>query len=140
MSSSDLPIPGSVLLIDEDKSETSRGNIVLLPKPSNDVNDPLNWSKGRKQFAFVGLLVYTFTIGIGVTALDSVLTPISQETGISIADLKCVFHFLLLSFADSFLLASSPVSRLIHPQLTLSLPSTALEPAPCSSSSAGEDS
>lgn len=30
------------------RTETHQGDLLLLPSPSNDANDPLNWSKARK--------------------------------------------------------------------------------------------
>lgn len=98
MTSPDVPIPGSVLLVDEsmEGGAGASSQIVLHPRPSNDVNDPLNWTNGRKQLHFASLLMYTFTVGIGVTALYSVLTPVSEKTGISVADLKCVLLLTLL--------------------------------------------
>jgi hypothetical protein len=49
----DSVVPGSVYLVDvQDKAAVVHaGNesaIVLSPTPSSDVNDPLNWSRGRK--------------------------------------------------------------------------------------------
>jgi len=56
MPNEDLPIPGSLVLIDVDGRqgiEHSQGggsrDIVLSPVPSNDINDPLRWSWKRKQ-------------------------------------------------------------------------------------------
>jgi hypothetical protein len=47
-------IPGTVHLVDLDHSMRTRhadagaGDIVLVPTPSNDPDDPLNWSPSRK--------------------------------------------------------------------------------------------
>lgn len=44
----DLPIPGSIVILDVQQS-TEHNKIVLSPAPSNDANDPLQWSRKRKQ-------------------------------------------------------------------------------------------
>ena len=35
-------------------------DITLVPQPSDDVNDPLNWPKWKKTAAFVSICFYTF--------------------------------------------------------------------------------
>jgi len=46
------PIPGTVHLIDLEHTLHTRhagsGDIVLVPTPSNDPDDPLNWALKRK--------------------------------------------------------------------------------------------
>ena len=48
----DGAIPGTIHLVDLDHSMHTRhagdGDIVLVPTPSNDPDDPLNWSPRRK--------------------------------------------------------------------------------------------
>jgi hypothetical protein len=52
-------IPGTIHLVDLDRNLRVRhagggkGDIVLDPSPSDDPNDPLNWSPRRKLFALV---------------------------------------------------------------------------------------
>jgi len=56
-----LPIPGSLVLVDVDGHAhgTHMGNsdIVLAPKPSNDVNDPLRWTRRRKLLHMLMLFI-----------------------------------------------------------------------------------
>ena len=33
---------------------------MLIPQPSDDVNDPLNWSKWKKGLAFITIQVFAF--------------------------------------------------------------------------------
>lgn len=46
-------VPGTEHLIDitghdsTNPHDTSRSDVVLIPRPSDDPNDPLNWSHGR---------------------------------------------------------------------------------------------
>lgn len=64
---SDLPIPGSVQLVQVGPGHVEGGkgghhvaqaaDIVLHPRPSSDVNDPLNWTKRRKRLATFCLVI-----------------------------------------------------------------------------------
>lgn len=56
-------IPGTVHLVDLDHNiaaKHSRGqkDIVLIPTPSNDPDDPLNWVPRRKSLSTVCLAVF----------------------------------------------------------------------------------
>lgn len=64
-------VPGTVYLVDVDNIVNaqhleSQAEIVLVPTPSSDPEDPLNWSKGRKRLA-VGM-AYTYTIGLAIAS------------------------------------------------------------------------
>jgi len=55
-------IPGTVHLVDLDRNaatlhDGTREDIILIPTPSADVNDPLNWSWRRKRLHLCCLLV-----------------------------------------------------------------------------------
>lgn len=109
-------VPGSVHLIDlrpprtsEEEAQrhlidrpSSNDNIVLVPQPSDDPDDPLNWKRRRKIINAFLLFFYTFCTGVGGTSVYSVLTPISEDTGISIAQLNngTGFLFLLAGWAN----------------------------------------
>lgn len=55
-------IPGTIQLIDIDEhlaTQHAKGHkkdIILVPTPSPDPDDPLNWSPGRKRMALVCVL------------------------------------------------------------------------------------
>jgi MFS family permease len=83
--------PGTVRLV-----ETQSDGIILIPKPSADPDDPLNWSRRRKWLNVGLVLFYVFTTGIGGTSVYSVLTPISEDTGITISQLNTGTGFLFL--------------------------------------------
>jgi hypothetical protein len=58
----DSVVPGSVYLVDVQEKMTvvHAGNdsaIVLSPTPSSDINDPLNWSRGRKLLQIVCMMI-----------------------------------------------------------------------------------
>ena len=50
-----LDVPGTTLLLDGTGEEVGTGEITLIPTPSADPEDPLNWSRNRKllQLALV---------------------------------------------------------------------------------------
>ncbi|KAH7884237.1 major facilitator superfamily domain-containing protein [Phlebopus sp. FC_14] len=97
----DSVIPGSVYLVDvQEKSavvHAGKGSaIVLSPTPSNDVNDPLNWSRRRKMIQMICVMIYTSAIGIGTTVLYSILQPIADDTGIPLSTLNAGTGYMFL--------------------------------------------
>lgn len=99
-------IPGTVHLVDllgtmhARHAEGAQKDIVLLPAPSSDPEDPLNWSPRRKMLATTCMCVYTLMVGIASAIIYSVFAPISQETGLTIANLNegTGFMFLFLGW------------------------------------------
>ncbi|RFU79265.1 major facilitator superfamily [Trichoderma arundinaceum] len=79
-------VPGTVHLVDLAGSTTG-GVVELIPRPSDDPEDPLNWSRRRKYLAVAMVIVYTLGTGIPGTLQYSVLADITHDTGISTADL-----------------------------------------------------
>ena len=63
-------------------------DIILEPAPSNDPDDPLNWSFRRKCLSTTCACVYTIVIGIASAAIYSVLQPISEDTNLTLGDLN----------------------------------------------------
>ncbi|KAE8347025.1 hypothetical protein BDV24DRAFT_147148 [Aspergillus arachidicola] len=59
-------VPGTVLLVDDTHEQSTKHatgkhtKIVLIPPPSDDPNDPLNWSPTRKKQHLILLCIYTF--------------------------------------------------------------------------------
>ncbi|PNP53882.1 hypothetical protein THARTR1_05699 [Trichoderma harzianum] len=54
-------VPGTVLLVDVGHTAgtlhaTKQTDIILIPTPSTDVNDPLNWSPWRKRQHLICLI------------------------------------------------------------------------------------
>ncbi|ODV74626.1 uncharacterized protein CYBJADRAFT_171641, partial [Cyberlindnera jadinii NRRL Y-1542] len=96
-------IPGNTNLVDLDGSMAARhssGNkkIVLIPTPSDDPDDPLNWTPRRKWMSVFCMVVYTYGVGIPSAAIYSVLTNISEETGISLGNLNSGTGYMFLFF------------------------------------------
>ncbi|KAK3348934.1 major facilitator superfamily transporter [Lasiosphaeria hispida] len=102
-----VAVPGTVHLVDvggQQASTKSRNGIELIPRPSDDPDDPLNWSDSRKRLSALMVVVYTVGIGMPLTLQYSVLADITHDTGISTASLVegTGFMFLLLGLGCLF--------------------------------------
>lgn len=62
--------------------------VVLVPAPSLDVNDPLNWSKWRKTVSMTCLQLYLTASFLAVGALYAVYDPLSAQTGLTFAQIN----------------------------------------------------
>ncbi|KAL2439289.1 putative MFS-type transporter [Exophiala dermatitidis] len=96
-------VPGTVHLVDLEgtmRAKHAKGHedIVLVPAPSNDPDDPLNWSRRRKLLSTSCMCVYTLMVGIASAAIYSVLVPISEDTGMSLGDLNSGTGYMFLFF------------------------------------------
>lgn len=95
-------VPGTIHLVGNDNDTSADPDrIILNPRPSADPEDPLNWSRRRKLQAVAMTYVYTLGIGIPTTLQYSVLTQISDDTGITVAQLNLGtgLMFLFLGWA-----------------------------------------
>ncbi|KAL5337845.1 kinase-like domain-containing protein [Aspergillus crustosus] len=87
-------IPGTFTLVDEDHRLGTRHldsgdrDIVLVPEPSSDPDDPLNWAPRRKLLSTICVSVYTLFAGIACANVYSVLVQLSDETGVSVSTLN----------------------------------------------------
>lgn len=90
---SDLP-PGTVHLVDlagtlhVRHEEGAEKDIVLLPQPTNEYDDPLNWVKKRKMLSAFMLLLAVFSADVMTTLLSVSLLDIEASTGIPLAHLN----------------------------------------------------
>ncbi|KAK6199526.1 MFS general substrate transporter [Scheffersomyces amazonensis] len=104
----DIKIPGTIHLVDIegtlDVKHEEDDNIVLIPQPTDDPEDPLNWSKWRKRKVALCLLLAVFVGDILTTSLSAVLLVIEEDTGISLADLNTGVGIQYLFFGWSNLL------------------------------------
>lgn len=87
--------PGTVHLVDLEGTMTTKHadandarDILLIPRPSDDPEDPLNWSFRRKILATSCVVVYTILLAIPSSAVYSVVTPIRKATGLTLTDLN----------------------------------------------------
>lgn len=93
-SAAKLP-PGTVHLIDTTGHETSKHaegkgqqDVILVPRPSEDPEDPLNWTFKRKLLATSCVVVYTIAAAYPSSAVYSVVTPIRQGTSLTLTDIN----------------------------------------------------
>jgi len=94
-------VPGTVYLVDLDqrsraRHSTAHEDIILVPTPSNDPDDPLNWSPRRKLLSLICMCVYVWFTGIANSVVYSVLVPLSEATGLTINDLNSGTGYLFL--------------------------------------------
>jgi MFS family permease len=86
-------VPGTVYLVDVNGQaisvihDASHKDIALVPRPSSDSNDPLNWTPRRKLLAGSMAYLYVFGTEIATSLQYSVLADITADTGISTANL-----------------------------------------------------
>ncbi|KAB8416411.1 hypothetical protein FH972_024930 [Carpinus fangiana] len=94
-------IPGTTYLVDvshalDTTSKKTLSDIVLVPTPSSDPDDPLNWSPRRKTLATFCWVLYTVVNGIAGANLSSVLVPFSANTGLAVHTLTSGTGYLFL--------------------------------------------
>lgn len=86
-------VPGTVYLVDvggqvsSSLHDAAHQDIVLVPRPSSDPEDPLNWTHRRKIVAVSMGYLYVLATGIATSLQYSVLADITSDTGISTAEL-----------------------------------------------------
>lgn len=103
--------PGTVLLEDFSSSSLSK-EIILQPRPSEDPNDPLNWTKWRKYLNFAIVCIYSAMVSEFTSSATPTWGPMQRELGFTDAQLNnsyaigCAFlgigAVLLIPFALKF--------------------------------------
>lgn len=83
-------IPGTMRLVDIEgtlstkHAEGNNSDIILIPTPSDDPDDPLNWSKSRKLLSTICMIVYILGIGLASSAIYAAIVPVSEATDLSV--------------------------------------------------------
>ncbi len=97
-----MDVPGTIQLTDPDGTIISQhaGNtdIILIPAPTADPEDPLNWTLGRKRLSTACTLLYTAVVAAAFGATPTVLTQISGSTGLTMNDLVVGVGYTFLTF------------------------------------------
>ncbi|KAF1977438.1 MFS general substrate transporter [Bimuria novae-zelandiae CBS 107.79] len=81
-------IPGTEVMTDVGAHHFVKGahRTVLVPQPSDDPHDPLNWSTPWKLVCITAAIMATFTQGLGPLALAPAFPALMQEFECSLAD------------------------------------------------------
>lgn len=101
-------VPGTVHLVDLEgtiQAKHAKGglsDVVLVPAPSNDPDDPLNWSPMRKMLSTLSMCIYILMTSVASAAIYGAIVPISEETGLSIDRVS----FQIKRFDDHIFLTS----------------------------------
>lgn len=78
-------VPGTSYVVDVDftsqRQHTDDSSIILYPQPSVDPNDPLNWSKFRKEYHFALVWMWAFILAAAVNWIGPVYTIIQVSYG-----------------------------------------------------------
>ncbi|KAF6240619.1 hypothetical protein HO173_001290 [Letharia columbiana] len=97
-------VPGTIHLVDiqgtlrAKHASGGQNDVVLIPAPSDDPDDPLNWSAKRKLLSTASIAIYTFAIGTSSAAIYSILEPIENDTGLTLNDLNAGTGYMFLLF------------------------------------------
>lgn len=81
------PVPGTIHLVDtagQHATALSKDGIELIPRPSADPEDPLNWSERRKKISAIMVVVYTLGTGFASTFHYPILGVIAEDMNLSI--------------------------------------------------------
>jgi hypothetical protein len=93
-------LPGTEIMADFGthhfvKDSGSKGP-VLVPQPSNNPHDPLNWSRKRKFVIIAIANFFSFMLGFGPLALPPMFGALIEDFN---SDLESVIQFVFLALA-----------------------------------------
>lgn len=98
-------VPGTVYIVDQTSDADGSAHVRLIPKPSQDLRDPLRWSTWRKYYHLSLLVAYSAVIG-AITQWESpvylVLTVVFK-TDISTLNVGRALLILMLGIGNVFL-------------------------------------
>jgi MFS family permease len=85
-------VPGTVHLIDIVGSlnvkKKEGTEIILQPQPSNNINDPLRWSSGRKHFQFGMVVFWSFLLAAALNFVVPIFGTWVEELGFTNSQLN----------------------------------------------------
>ncbi|WWC70366.1 uncharacterized protein I206_104316 [Kwoniella pini CBS 10737] len=91
-----LDIPGTIRIFDEAGHVVQTDHVNLHPMPSEDPEDPLNWSKTRKWIFLSCVIWYQFVVNLQAAVLYAIYTPLIEEKGLSLDQLNAGTGYLYL--------------------------------------------
>lgn len=104
-----VPVPGTVHLVDlEGTSNRQHGDesdIILIPQPTKDPNDPLNWSSMRRLTASICHALWVLFGAIIINGLTVAYLAIEKDTSITMTDLNLGNGLMYLFFGWGSLLS-----------------------------------
>lgn len=74
-----LTVSDTDILVAHELQKKETDDIVLIPQPTNDVNDPLNWPKWKKIVAFVTICFFSFLAGWVLGGISIGIPSIMKE-------------------------------------------------------------
>ena len=77
---------GTVTLVDETHQAKTERDIVLVPQPSDDINDPLNWPTIKKIGAFMPIIIFSFVGNWSIAGLAVAVPQLMSEFGRGLND------------------------------------------------------
>ncbi|CAG9947362.1 unnamed protein product [Clonostachys rosea f. rosea IK726] len=111
-------VPGTVILDDNTSNlaaavhnfKHGNGGVILVPQPSEDPNDPLNWSYGKKMASFIATLLGTcLYAGCTSPLLNAGMLVVAGDFNVSLTAVSMLAGEQMLAIAVSspFVLALS---------------------------------
>ncbi|KAK3985496.1 major facilitator superfamily domain-containing protein [Cladorrhinum sp. PSN332] len=87
------------------------GNIELVPQPSDDPDDPLNWPTWRKELNFYSLMLFVAMTGVLKTILMTVNAQLAESYEVSYTAVAALtgVPLILSSFTGLFCLVASRI-------------------------------
>lgn len=100
-------VPGTVHIIDKSDilNVKKNGDIVLLPQPSSNPNDPLRWSQRKKHLQFGFLWIWSFLLAACTNSAGPLFTIFTETWSTSFVALNNAtsLNFLFLGIGCLFL-------------------------------------
>lgn len=101
-------VPGTSNLVLMEESEDGEPKVNLIPTPSDDPNDPLNWTFRRKMLQMFCIILYCYGGSVPGCCIYSILPEIAADpdVNITVADLNAGtgYSFLFLGLGNLLLL------------------------------------
>ncbi|KAI0125983.1 major facilitator superfamily domain-containing protein [Xylariales sp. AK1849] len=86
------------------EGKRSESGIILRPQPTNDPNEPLNWSQSEKYTTYLVVCWFTFLEFMNSSAFTVAVVPITKQFGKSPTEASYLtsLHVLLMGFGALF--------------------------------------